>query len=104
VTTNKYLNNEAPYGKDISSYPVKASLVTPSSKEEMNYEADYEYSVASGSASEVLDLSLALYESHGDLNMADAQGYRCMIEMREDHTRLKVSGGTIAKMQYNGLF
>jgi hypothetical protein len=70
----------------------------------MNYEADYEYSLASGSPREVLDLSLALYESHGDLNMADAQGYRCMIEVRENHSRLKVCGGTIVTMQKNGLF
>jgi hypothetical protein len=85
VNNNKYLNNEAPYGKDISSYPVKASLVSRSNKEYVNNEAELEYTLASGSPKDVLNLSLALYESHGDLNMADAQGYRCIIEVRENY-------------------
>ena len=104
MTNNKYLNNEAPYGKDISSYPVKAALVTRSNKENVYNEAELEYTMESGSPKDVLNLSLALYESHGDLNMADAQGYRCIIEVRENHSKLKVSGGTIAKMEKNGLF
>ena len=104
MTNNKYLKNEAPYGKDISSYPVKASLVSRSNKENVYNEAKLEYTLASGSPKEVLDLSLALYESHGDLNMAEAQGYRCIIEVRENHSKLKVSGDTIAKMEKNGLF
>ena len=105
MTTNKYLNNEAPFGKDISSYPAKASLVTVSNLDEVYHEVNYEYSLASGSPEEALDLSLALFEGHGDVNMADAQGYRCIIEVAEDQSRLKVSGGTNVKMQpKNGLF